>query len=133
MEHPRHNLPWSTSEDAAIRLSAAVGSPTLRALAVDCGRSYCAIRARASVLRAIRRPRGQRAVRAARGPTEIPCRYCGSMFLARGGVRYCGGACRALAVSQCPGCGRPLTDQQCPRCAVDGKRSTWPGRLKATF
>ena len=123
MEHTSHNRRWTAVEDAAIRQSAAVGAPTLRVLAVDCGRSYTAIRARASVLRAIRSPRPAR-----RGPSEIPCRYCGGAFLSRGGVRYCGDECRTLARGQCPGCGRPVKDLRCSRCAVDGKRSDWPAK-----
>ena len=125
----RMGRPWTAVEDAAIRQSAAVGFPTLRVLAVDCGRSYVAIRLRASHLRAIRLPRVDPAQGAARGPTEILCRYCGGAFLARGGVRYCGGVCRTLARGQCPGCGRALIALQCSRCATDGKRADWPGRV----
>ena len=127
MERPSHYRHWTAAEDEAIRLSAARGRPTLRALAGDSGRSYCAIRLRASRLRAIRLPRLDPAQRAARGPFEIPCRYCGSAFLSRGGARYCGGECRTLGRGQCPGCGRALKALQCARCAVEGKRAVWLG------
>ena len=123
---------WTEAEDAAIRRSAASGWPTLRTLADGSGRTYVAIRHRASRLGAIRLQRLDPAQRAARRPTEIPCRYCGSMFLASGGTRYCGDECRTLARRQCPGCGRTLTDLRCPRCGVDGKRSDWPARATAT-
>ena len=123
---------WTAAEDAAIRLSAARGWPTLRALAGDNGRTYYAIRTRASRLRAIRLPRLDPAQRATKGPSEMPCRYCGSVFLASGGTRYCGGECSTLSMGQCPGCGRAIKDLHCPRCAVDGKRAVWPGRARAT-
>ena len=59
------------------------------------------------------------AQRPARRPTEIPCRYCGSVFLARGVTRYyCGGVCSTLAGAHCPGCGRPLKDLRCSHYAV---------------
>ena len=119
---------WTAAEDAAIQRSAVVGYPTLRALADGSGRSYVAVRTRASRLRAIRLHRLDPAQRTARRPIEIPCRYCGDMFLARGVTRYCGGLCATLALSHCPGCVRPLKDLRCSRCAVDGKRSDWPGR-----
>ena len=119
---------WTAAEDAAIRRSAVVGYPTLRALADGSGRTYVAVRTRASRLRAIRLPRLDPAERAARRPTEDQCRYCDGAFLPRGGVRYCGDECRTLARGQCPGCGRTLKDLRCSRCAVDGKRSDWPGR-----
>ena len=119
---------WTAAEDAAIRLSAVDGWPTLRTLADGSGRTYVAVRIRASRLGAIRLHRLDPTERAARRPTEIPCGYCGSMFLARGGLRYCGGACRTLARGQCPGCGCPLTDLRCARCAGDGLRADWPGR-----
>ena len=123
---------WTEAEDAAIRLSARRGWPTLRELADGSGRTYVAIRHRASRLGATRLHRLDPAERAARGPSEIPCRYCGSMFLASGGTRYCGGECSTLSKRQCPGCGRPLTDLRCARCAVDGKRADWPERATAT-
>ena len=63
-----------------------VGWPTLRTLAVGSGRTYVSIRHRASRLGAVRHPRLDPAERAARRPTEIPCRYCGSVFL--GARRY---------------------------------------------
>ena len=67
-----------------------------------------------------------------RGPTETPCRYCGSMFLARGSVRYCGDECRTLAYGQCPGCGRAVgKERRCSWCAVQGKRADWPDRATA--
>ena len=123
----RMGRPWTAAEDAALRRRAVVGWPTLRTLAVGSGRSYVAIRLRASHLRAIRLPRVDPAQGAARGPTEILCRYCGGAFLARGGVRYCGGVCRTLARGQCPGCGRAVGQaRRCTKCAVDGKRSDWP-------
>ena len=132
MERQSSKRRWTAAEDAALRRSASVGWPTLRALAADVGRSYYAIRHRASRLGAIRLHRLDPAERAARRPTEIPCRYCGSMFLARGGTRYCGDECRTLARGQCPSCGRPVKDLRCSRCAVDGKRSDWPERATAT-
>jgi hypothetical protein len=120
---------WTAAEDAALRRRAVVGWPTLRALAVGSGRTYVAIRLRASKLRAIRLERLNPAQRAARGPTEMPCRYCGGAFLSRGSLRYCCDECRTLAVGQCPGCGRAVGKAlRCARCAMDGKRSDWPGR-----
>ena len=119
---------WTAAEDAAIWLSARRGYPTLRTLADGSGRTYYAMRHRASRLGAIRLYRLDLAERAARRPTEIPCRYCGDMFLARGVTRYCGGACATLAGGHCPGCGRPLKDLRCSHCAVVGKRSDWPER-----
>ena len=124
---------WTAAEDSAIRLSARRGWPTLRDLAVGSGRTYVAIRHRASRLGAIRLPRLDPAERAARRPTEIPCRYCGDMFLARGGTRYCSGVCVALSVGQCPNCGRPVGKAlRCAYCAKDGKRDVWPGRARDT-
>ena len=118
---------WTEAEDAAIRRSARLGWPTLRTLADGSGRTYVAIRHRASRLGAIRLQRLDPAERAARRPTEIPCRYCGSMFLASGGTRYCGGACVALSKRQCPGCGRAVGQaRRCSSCALVGKRSDWP-------
>ena len=120
---------WTEAEDAAIRLSARRGWPTLRELAGGSGRTYVAIRHRASRLGATRLHRLDPSQRAALGPSEIPCRYCGSMFLASGGTRYCGGECRTLAVGQCPGCGRAVGKAlRCSHCAVDGKRADWPER-----
>ena len=110
-----------------LRRRAIVGWPTLRALAVDLGRTHVATLTRASRLGAIRLRRDT-AERSARRTEKRPCRYCGSPFLRRGGAHYCGGACVALSKRQCPGCGRPLKDLRCARCAVDGKRSDWPGR-----
>ena len=121
--------PGTAAEDAALRRRAVVGRPTLRTLAVSSGRTYVAIRLRASHLRAIRLQRLDPSQRAARGPTEILCRYCGGAFLSRGSLRYCGDECRTLAVGQCPGCGRAVGKAlRCAKCAVDGKRSDWPGR-----
>ena len=116
---------WTEAEDETLRRRAVAGYPTLRALAADVGRSYDATRHRASRLRAVRLDPAQRTTR---GPTEIPCRYCGGAFLARGGTRYCGGECSTLSKRQCPGCGRPMADLRCSRCAVDGRRSDWPDR-----
>ena len=90
MERQSSKRRWTAVEDAKLRQRASVGWPTLRALAVDCGRSYYATRHRASRLGAIRLERSDPAERAARGPTEIPCRYCGGAFLSRGSLRYCG-------------------------------------------
>ena len=132
MERQSSKRRWTAAEDAALRRSAVVGWPSLRALAVDCGRSYYATRHRASRLRAIRLERRDPSQRAALGPTEILCWYCGGAFLARGGSRYCGGACVALSKRQCPGCGRAVGKAlRCTRCAADGKRSDWPGRATA--
>ena len=128
MERPSHWRHWTAAEDKMLRRRAVVGWPSLRELAVKTGRSYDAIRLRASRLGAIRLERLDPEQRAARGPTEIPCRYCASPFLIRGGARYCGGACAALARSQCPGCGRALKALRCSHCAVVGKRSDWPER-----
>ena len=125
MGRPSHYRHWTEAEDAAIQRRAVVGWPTLRDLAARYDRTYDAIRLRASRLGAIRR---ERLDPAERGPTEIPCRYCASPFLMRGGARYCGGACAALARSQCPGCGRALKALRCSHCAVVGKRSDWPER-----
>ena len=119
--------PWTVEEDEALRRRAVVGWPDLRTLAAGCGRTYDAMMKRASRLGAIRLERSDPAERAARGPTEIPCRYCGGAFLSRGSVRYCGPQCRTLARGQCPGCGRAVgQEHRCSRCAVDGKRSDWP-------
>lgn len=131
ISHYRH---WTAVEDAAIRLSAQRGHPTLRALAGDCGRTYIAIRTRASRLSATRITRLDPAQLAARGPFEIPCRYCGEAFLPRGGARYCGGECSTLSTRHCPGCGRSLgKGLRCSRCAVEGKRADWPERSKAAL
>ena len=123
----------TAAEDAALRQRAVVGWPDLRTLAVNSGRSYVAIRHRASRLGAIRLKRLDQSQRAARGPTEIPCRYCGGAFLSRGSLRYCGDECRTLAGGQCPGCGRAVgKGLRCGRCALDGKRADWPGRANVT-
>ena len=120
---------WTASEDAALRRRAVVGWPSLRALAVGSGRTYVSIRHRASRIGAIRLQRMDPSQRAARGPTEMPCRYCGGAFLSRGSLRYCGDECRTLAGGQCPGCGRAVGKAlRCARCATDGKRSDWPVR-----
>ena len=133
MERQSSKRRWTAAEDAALRRSAVVGWPSLRALAVDCGRSYYATRHRASRLGAIRLHRLDPAERAARVPTEGQCRYCGGAFLSRGGLRYCGDECRTLGRGQCPGCGRAVGQAlRCARCATDGKRSDWPGRSTPT-
>ena len=120
---------WTAAEDAALRRRAVGGWPSLRAVAVDCGRTYDATMKRASRLGAIRLQRLEPAQRAARVPTEGQCRYCGGAFLSRGSVRYCGDECRTLAVGQCPGCGRAVGEAlRCARCAADGKRADWPDK-----
>ena len=129
MERQSSKRRWTASEDAALRRRAVVGWPSLRALAVGSGRTYVSIRHRASRLGAIRLQRMDPSQRAARGPTEMPCRYCGGAFLSRGSLRYCGDECRTLAGGQCPGCGRAVGKAlRCARCATDGKRSDWPVR-----
>ena len=109
-------------------MSALRGWPTLRDLAVDFGRSHNATCHRASRLGAIRLHRLDPSQRAARGPSEIPCRYCGSVFLSSGGRRYCSGECGTLGRGQCPGCGRAIKDLRCSRCAVALKGSGPSGR-----
>ena len=121
--------PWTAVEDAAIRRSTEAGHPTLRALAVDCGRSYFAIRTRASRLGSIRLQRVDLALRPA--PSTRPCEYCGAVFVVKGSARHCGLECRYLGKGRCPGCGQALTDLQCLRCAADRKRSEWPGKAAA--
>ena len=126
---------WTAVEDAAIRLSAQRGHPTLRALAGDCGRTY--IRYPHPCISA----RGDSAHSAGPGTAggsgtvqKIPCRYCGEAFLPRGGARYCGGECSTLSTRHCPGCGRSLgKGLRCSRCAVEGKRADWPERSKAAL
>lgn len=124
MERESLKRRWTEAEDEALRRRAVVGWPSMRTLAGSSGRSYNAIRHRASRLGAIR---VDPARRAARGPTETPCRYCGVSFLSRGGSRYCGGACAALGRGHCPGCGRVLKDLACARCGLEGRPGVWPG------
>ena len=85
-----HNRRWTAAEDAAIRQSAfALGrladlaGPGGRIV----GRSYVRYPARVRLVLRVRFgvPRLDPAQRAARGPSEIPCRYCGGAFLASGG------------------------------------------------
>ena len=132
MERQSSKRRWTVEEDEALRQSARCGrlaGPCGR-WRLDCGRSYLcdAMMKRASRLGAIRLERSDPAERAARGPTEIPCRYCGGAFLSRGSVRYCGRrSAGPWPGGQCPGCGRAVgQEHRCSRCAVDGKRSDWP-------
>ena len=119
---------WTAAEDELVRARAIRGWPTLRALAVDLGRTHWSVLTRASRLGAIRL-RPDRAAREARTIEKKPCSYCGFPSLLTGGARYCGGACRALARRQCPGCGRPMgTGMHCEHCETAGKRSDWPER-----
>ena len=120
---------WTAAEDAAIRRSAVVGYPTLRALADGSGRTYVAVRTRASRLRAIRLPRLDPAERAARRPTEIPVAVLRRRVpTARRGALLRRRVPRPLPGASVRAAGVTLKDLRCSRCAVDGKRSDWPGR-----
>ena len=129
MERQSSKRRWTEADDELLRRRALVGWPTLRALAVDLGRTHCAVLTRTSRLGAIRLHRLDPAERERRPTEKRPCNYCGFPFLLMGGARYCGGACLSLSRRQCPGCGRPMGKAlRCSHCAAVGKRADWPER-----